>query len=281
MNSTPIYARIERPSEDAAAAGAGAGAAEAESPSSASSVIDELKHLFGDSDVITGCELDKGRFRCFSDWRAHGDGFNRIVAYHSANDKRAFVRSAAGKAVQRMLELDKYRMLALMALPLAQGISARVDSLNDELKHVMRSMDGVEKLDAGAQREILNRLTRLAAAGLKLSAIAHYRFAASNAYAKIVDDRVSYLQMERIRGIPAMSTFITAAVNPATRTCAAAQRRLDKGASRHLILVPIRPRWRGERRSLRTLLPGVSPRPPHRFHRSFDRVRGPSLSTDR
>ena len=49
--------------------------------------------------------------------RMHDDGFNRIMLHHQPADDRTFVRTAAGKAVQRMIELDKYRMLALMVRP--------------------------------------------------------------------------------------------------------------------------------------------------------------------
>eukprot|EP00982_Pelagococcus_subviridis_P000587 4979-Pelagococcus_subviridis.AAC.1 len=35
----------------------------------------------------------------------------------------------------------------------------------------------------------------------------------------------------------------------------------DLGAFSSITLVPVRPRWRGERRSLRTLFPGASLRP--------------------
>ena len=101
-----------------------------------------------------------------------------------------------------MVELDKYRMLALMAMPFAQGIARRVDALNDELKDVAEKVDVIESMDEDDKRNLLTRLTRLAVAGQRLSAIAHDRFNASNAYASIVEDRLEYMRAGRITGVP-------------------------------------------------------------------------------
>ena len=95
-----------------------------------------------------------------------------------------------------MIELDKYRVLALMGLPFAQELSRTVDALNEELMRVMDAIEDAEKPSAEApnpnlRRELLSRLTALASTAQKLSAVAH-RFAASAAYAELVSDRVRY-----------------------------------------------------------------------------------------
>ena len=84
---------------------------------------------------------------------------------------------------------------------------------------------------AEARREVLARLTRLAATGLKLSSVARDRFAASEAYGAIVDDRVKFLQMDAIPGVPSMASFISAASHPARRRCDATRARLEKVAT--------------------------------------------------
>ncbi len=146
------------------------------------------------------------------------------------------------------MQLDKYRALALLALPFAQKLTPRIDALSDELLTVtaaMRSSADVEAGEAeagaeagaetgveagaeapppppppwtaaglGAQQALLDRLCALEAEGLKLSSTSSFRFAASRAYAQIVDDRIAYLQMERIEGLPSMATFIGQAPQP-------------------------------------------------------------------
>ena len=70
--------------------------------------LHKIKPLFNHSEMITGSQIDRGRFRVYSDWRVHGDGFGRVLIYHDPSDTRAFVSSAAGKAAQRMIELGTY-----------------------------------------------------------------------------------------------------------------------------------------------------------------------------
>lgn len=203
-------------------------------------LLRRVKPLFHRGEVITGSTLDRGRFRAYSDWRVHADGFARIAIHHRPDDRRAFVSSAAGKATQRVIELDKYRVLALMGLPFAQELSRTVDALNEELMRVMDAIGDAEKPSAEApnpnlRRELLSRLTALASTAQKLSAVAHDRFAASAAYAELVSDRVRYLTMGKIPAVPGMASFVLDATEPGARTCAAVRRRLDKLAhSAHL-----------------------------------------------
>jgi uncharacterized membrane-anchored protein len=232
-----------RTSSSPARLSGGASSAEQET---AVALLKKVKPLFNHSEVITGSSLDRGRFRAYSDWRVHGDGFGRIAIHHRPDDARAFVSSAAGKATQRVIELDKYRVLALMGLPFAQALSRTVDTLNEEMMRVMDAIGDAEKvsgrgsepshsLHPNAQRELLSRLTALAATAQKLSAIAHDRFAASAAYTELVNDRVLFLTMDAIPAVPGMASFLQDATGPGARTCVAVQRRLDKLArSAHL-----------------------------------------------
>jgi len=48
----------------------------------------------------------------------------------------------AGKALQRLLELDKYRALALLALPFAQKLTPRIEALSEELLMLTNAIGG-------------------------------------------------------------------------------------------------------------------------------------------
>ena len=56
-----------------------------------------------------------------------------------------------------MIELDKYRMLALMAMPFAQGLGRRVDALNEELKDVAESVDAMDGEDEDGNKFWIGR----------------------------------------------------------------------------------------------------------------------------
>jgi len=207
----------------------------------------EIKPHFHRDGVVTGCSVDLGRFRVYSDWRTHSDGLGRILV-HGMPDEAPHKHTAAGKVLNRVLELDKYRALALLALPFAQKLAPRIDQLNEELIDVTRAMlrtraaeeeghgggegggaRGAESEDElASQQLLLDRLCTLSAEGNKLSSSSSFRFAASAAYAKVVSDRIAFLQMERIEGLPSMETFLGQALHPAVRTCDAVAARLER-----------------------------------------------------
>jgi len=103
-------------------------------------------------------------------------------------------RTAAGKVVQRLIEMEKYRVLALMAQPLATQVSPRVDTLNSELQSITSEMHALGASDLAGQRALLERLTRLTTSALRIQSTAQYRFSAASAYAKIVGDRIDFLR---------------------------------------------------------------------------------------
>jgi hypothetical protein len=71
--------------------------------------------------------------------------------------------------------------------------------------------------------------------------------------------------------------FDALVADPGLMTLVGVARRATEGGGAFYTLVHIRPRWRGERRSLRTFSPGVSLRPPPAFN---PRPRGLSTPSD-
>ena len=204
--------------------------------------------------LVTGCAVDGGRFHVYSDWRTHSDGFGRIIVHGMPDDHTPNRRTAAGKVLQRLIDLDKYRALTLLALPFAQRkVMPRIDTLHRELQTVTSAMAGnasaeteqstsardtpsdtvqcyglLQADELGSQRALLDRLCSLSAESLKLNSMSSYRFSASAAYARIVSDRIEFMQMERLDGVPSMATYIDGALHPAVRTCDAVAARLDR-----------------------------------------------------
>lgn len=184
----------------------------------------EVKRLLNHYGHITGAALHSRAFRCFSDWRVHPDGFSRIVLYAMPRANRM----AAGKVVQRLTELEKYRTMAMMAMPLARDLAPEVDRLSRDLQHVVDAVDGLDGRDAALteQRTLLHELCAITALAVKHQAASNMRFSASEAYAQIVEDRLEALRTERIDGVPSVPSFILAATRPALRTCRSVAHRL-------------------------------------------------------
>jgi len=186
-----------------------------------------IANQFGRSSMITAASVDSSRFRVYSDWRVHADGFGRMMVVSDMPPEASNKRSSAGKVLQRLIELDKYRMLALMGLPFARALVPRIDELNAELTSVMAAVGHAGQLDVTEQRRVLDQLSELTAASLKLGSSSHFRFSASAAYSQIVDDRIKFLGMETIDGIPSIHVFVQGTSHPAMRTCESVVRRLE------------------------------------------------------
>jgi uncharacterized membrane-anchored protein len=186
----------------------------------------DVKRLLNHYGHITGGCLHNHAFRAYTDWRCKADGFCHVVMYATERANRM----ALGKAVQRLVDLDKYRLMAMLALPLATQLSPRIERLTAELQGVMERVDRLSAEDSSLreQHELLHRLCELTADSLRLQALSSFRFSASQAYAKIVDDRLEQLGCVRIEGVPSLASFVQAATHPAMRTCQSVADRLHE-----------------------------------------------------
>jgi uncharacterized membrane-anchored protein len=122
----------------------------------------------------------------------------------------------------RLFELDAYRMMALLALPVARELAPRILRLERGLaaltQHIGRS-DGTDE-------KLLARLTGLAAEVEGALVASQYRFGASRAYYDIVRSRTVELRERRVAGIQPIEEFISRRVGPAMATCASISRRM-------------------------------------------------------
>ncbi|MEY4585543.1 MAG: hypothetical protein RJB10_2040 [Pseudomonadota bacterium] len=97
-----------------------------------------------------------------------------------------------GRLVQRLLEIETYRMAALLGLPAAR--------------------------DAGS---------KLAGQVESQYASTHSRFSASSAYFALVDDRIEDINESRLAGLQTIREFMDRRLTPARSTCEWATRRQD------------------------------------------------------
>ncbi|MFV3074502.1 DUF3422 family protein [Niveispirillum fermenti] len=164
----------------------------------------------------------------WTDFRLGGDGFTRILL----RDK-GLSPSHAGRVVQRLLEIETYRMTALLGLPLAREAGPELAALEQRLEGIVARTATAR--DMAEEHGLLDALTRLAAEAEGLSARCRYRFGATQAYAELVEERVRELREVRIPGLQRLGVFLERRFRPAVRTCEAVARRqaeLAAGISR-------------------------------------------------
>jgi uncharacterized membrane-anchored protein len=179
--------------------------------------IDDLSAKYFGGNMFIGSRVAGEAGVALTDLCIHEDGFSRIVVI---NDRMPDAQT--GRVVQRLLEIETYRMMALLALPLARELTPVLDEDELELTAI-----GEALLDAESHHEQdwLDRLTRLSASSQSRHQRSSYRFAAADAYYEIVLQRINELRETRIQGLQTFAEFTTRRLTPAVKTYRAVSRR--------------------------------------------------------
>lgn len=183
-----------------------------------------LETLSDTSKFAVVSRIAKGAAWVFTDFQLH-DGFSHFTVIDEHLNPRQ-----AGRNIQRLLEIETYRMMALLAFPVAQSVSRLLREAEGELADLIGRM-GLSGVPSN-EREILTDLTRLAAAVEQSVAHTTYRFGAANAYYRLVRQRTAELREVRVEGFPNICDFVERRLAPATATCVTMARRQDELSAR-------------------------------------------------
>ena len=162
-------------------------------------------------------EVKDGAARIYTDFRQNGDGLTQILVVD-----RGLTPLGTGALVQRLLEIETYRTLAMLGLPLAQTLSPEIRRIEDGLTGITQRMKAEPREDADA---VLADITRLAADLEANAAVALYRFGASRAYYGIVRERIGTLGETPVPGFETLGSFLERRLAPAMRTCQSVEER--------------------------------------------------------
>lgn len=202
--------------------------------------------------ALMGAYIGDGRAAALlSSLQLGADGFTHFVVldFDLAPDQ-------AAREVQRLCEIEAYRMLAMQGFPLAQSESQTLGRLEQRLQ---ATVDAMANDDAHDDTEAFATLTRLAAEVEHAAARTRYRFSATRAYHAIVQQRLADLREQRIPGVQTLGGFLGRRFAPAMAFCESTDRRLtDLGdrISRALSLARVRTeaqREQGNQELLRAL----------------------------
>jgi len=174
-------------------------------------------------EALVGAGIASSAGIAFTDFRVR-DGFSRLLVLD-----RGMTPRQAGRSMQRLLEIDTYRMMALLALPVAQSLTPWLNDAEHELARITESL--VDSNEA-SEPELLDRLTRLEAEIESRESAQHYRFTAAAAYYEIVQRRIDELREERIRGLQTFREFTERRLAPAMNTCRSVSARLESLSQR-------------------------------------------------
>ena len=179
----------------------------------------ELDRYF-EKQALRGSIVRQGTAYLYSSFRLHSDGFGRIVV-----QARDLTPLQAGRLVQRGLEIETYRVMALLALPIARAITPEVGAMERELARINEALTQAD--EETDQHALLDELSNLAARVERHRSDTTYRFAATNAYFDLVRERNRELTEEKIPGLQPIHVFIKRRLAPGSRTCNASRDRLE------------------------------------------------------
>ncbi|PTN12687.1 DUF3422 family protein [Nitrosomonas aestuarii] len=173
--------------------------------------LSELAQLFSSNTVI-GSKVAGGSASVWSDNQIHEDGFGRILI-HDENLRSRQI----GRLVQRLLEIETYRMLAMLPLPITRQMIPQLA----RAEHLLATLiaDSANLTSIEDEQLLLDEITKLAAQIERLSAQTGHRFNASRAYYSIVKLRITELREERIEGLQMLQEFMFQRLSSAMGTC--------------------------------------------------------------
>ncbi|RRJ84815.1 DUF3422 family protein [Aestuariirhabdus litorea] len=183
------------------------------------------EELFDGERAIGSYAIGRRAMLCTS-FRLHRGGFGRFyIANYSLSPQRA------GRLLQRMLEIESYRVMALLSLPLARKISPRLAVLDAEVAKITARLAD-KGADSAGDRQLLASISALAAEVEQYRSDTSYRFAASKAYSSLVHQRLDYVEEEPIEHLQMISHFFARRFTPAMDTCEAVASRLEELSQR-------------------------------------------------
>lgn len=181
--------------------------------------------IWFEPEFLAGSQPADGLAEVWTDFRIHQDGFGHVLVRD-----RGLRPRQAGRLAQRLLEIETYRMMALLALPLAREAGPRVTAVEQALADITESLARIQSL--ADEQSLLVRLATLAAELERFVAANGYRFDAAQAYFGLVERRIVELRERRTEGVQTIGEFMERRLVPAMRTCKAVAERQEAAADR-------------------------------------------------
>jgi len=169
---------------------------------------------------LSAAAVEGGKAQVATDFVPDPDGFIRFE--FASGGLTPFRRSIT---LRRLLEVETYRTMALLALPMARTFSPVLRAVETELESPIEDLG--EAVSAEDIRQRLNGLHDLSVRGGQISERLGYRFAASKAYGAILHSRLEKLRETALGQGSSLTSFIGNRVDPALETYQAINKRIS------------------------------------------------------
>ncbi|WP_421843283.1 DUF3422 family protein [Marinobacter algicola] len=178
----------------------------------------QIRHWF-EGERLVGSSPWEGKARVWGTFRLHSDGFGRFMVLN-----RDMSDSQLGRLTQRLMEIETYRLMSLLSLPLAREMTPSLNDMDQQLAVITQSLADNQNID---ERDVLADLTNIAARIEAFRAHATFRFSATRAYHQLVLTRLEELREDELSGHLTITEFMTRRLTPAVETCESVKGRLE------------------------------------------------------
>jgi uncharacterized membrane-anchored protein len=179
----------------------------------------DISEIFQE-DSLVGSYVGGTAAQAWTDFRLQKDGFNQVLVLNNC-----LTSHTTSRLIQHLLELETYRMLALLGLPLVSKYNKQITDMGQSLTDLTQRMTDTNNIEE--ERALLEDLTSLEATIERLIAATSYRFSATKAYKSIVDDRLQRIRENRIEGRQMLSRYLERRFEPAMHSCESTSSRLE------------------------------------------------------
>ncbi|SIS60251.1 DUF3422 family protein [Neptunomonas antarctica] len=173
---------------------------------------------------LVGSSPQQGDARVWTTLRLHSDGFGRFLICN-----KRMSDSQLGRLAQRIMEIETYRLMALISLPLARECAPHLGAMDRQLAELTQHLS---ERDVINEKEVLSELTFIAARVEDYRAKTTFRFTATQAYHELVLQRLVELREDEVSGHLTVTEFLTRRLTPAVRTCQSVGERLEDMSKR-------------------------------------------------
>lgn len=181
--------------------------------------MEELQKWF-EGQRWNGSRVAFERGAAWTAFKLHSDGFGRMVAH--GNGLNSYQK---GRLVQRLIEIETYRLMSLLGLPAARELNPAITIIENDLAVLNQRIADIQSEDN--ERSLLTELSLLAAKVEEHRSGTNFRFSATNAYYDLVGDRLHQLHESHIDGVQSLQEFLDRRLSPGIKTCQSVRDRLE------------------------------------------------------
>lgn len=193
----------------------------------------EIASRFEGNTLIGSAILASRKAQVWTDLQTDGGGFIRFLVTHQGMGSRQ-----AGRVAQRLIDMDTYRMMAMLAYPKAKSLGEPLRRAEQELAQISADMAETLKAESAGSsnlatdERLLRGVSGLAARVEQWVSANGLRFTASEAYSELSRRAVVELREQAVPGVQTLTEFMDRRFEPAMRTCLWTRRRLGELSDR-------------------------------------------------